>query len=110
VIADIWRLKRALATERDYAILATTKAEANIEKRKTTGFPLPGGEAGLRLAGSTASFSDDESAKIRRYLSTIDHSMSRSLHELQRLQAARRGENVLTPTVLDVNMDMLAPS
>lgn len=105
VIADIWRSKRALGIERDYVLLAKTRAEMDIQKRTAEGRTLRDGELGTRLAGSTAPLTDDASTRIRRYLSTIDHSMSRSLHELQRLQAMRKGENVPVPAVLDVNMD-----
>ena len=105
VIADIWRSRRALGIERDYVLLTKTRAEMDMQKRKAEGRLIRNGEHGARLAGNTAPLTDDASARIRRYLSTIDRSILRSLHELQRLQASRKGENVPVPAVLDVNMD-----
>ncbi|MFA5130393.1 MAG: hypothetical protein WC477_05810 [Patescibacteria group bacterium] len=95
VIADIWRSRRALAIERDYVILAKTRAEMRINKNKERGSSTKSDEIELRLSGDTASLTNDESAKIRRYLSTIDRSMSRSLHELQRLQTLREEAKAL---------------
>lgn len=42
--------------------------------------------------------------KFNRYEVMIERSMYRAIHELQRLQAARRGEHVPAPVVADVDV------
>lgn len=42
--------------------------------------------------------------KFRRYEAHIDRTLYRALHELQRLQAVRKGQKVEAPAVLDINM------
>jgi hypothetical protein len=43
--------------------------------------------------------------KIIRYEATLDRNYYRAVHELQRLQAARRGEHVPVPLAVDVTID-----
>jgi hypothetical protein len=47
----------------------------------------------------------DAFSKLSRYETTIDRSLHRALHELQRLQAARNGMNVPPPIAVDVEVD-----
>lgn len=47
---------------------------------------------------------DGESQKIQRYESHLERSLYKALHELQRLQAARRGLPVPPPIVVDVDV------
>jgi hypothetical protein len=49
--------------------------------------------------------STDMLDKINRYESHLDRSLYKALHELQRLQAARSGQNVPLPVAVDVNLD-----
>ena len=44
-------------------------------------------------------------SKLARYEAGIERSFFRALHELQRLQAARRGQEVRVPDVVDINVD-----
>jgi hypothetical protein len=44
-----------------------------------------------------------------RYQVAIDRSRQRALHELQRLQARRRGEAVVAPIAVDVSHSIGAP-
>jgi hypothetical protein len=46
----------------------------------------------------------DSFSKLSRYESAIECGLYRALHELQRLQAERRGQQVPPPVVLDVQM------
>jgi hypothetical protein len=46
----------------------------------------------------------DALAKLLRYETTIEKSLFRTLHELQRLQAARAGQAFPAPMVVDVNV------
>jgi len=47
---------------------------------------------------------DAESEKVRRYEAHLERSLYKALHELQRLQAARRGVPTPLPLALDVNV------
>ena len=44
-------------------------------------------------------------SKLSRYEASIERSLYRALHELQRLQAARQGRTVSTPAVVDITMN-----
>ena len=44
--------------------------------------------------------------KLSRYETRIERSLYRALHELQRRQASRRGEPVLSPAVVDVDLSL----
>lgn len=46
--------------------------------------------------------------KLSRYEAHIDRSLFKTLHELQRLQAARRGDAVPAPVVVDVDVTGVA--
>ncbi len=59
------------------------------------------GLAFLRDADGANGFS-----KLSRYEATITRSIYRVLHELQRLQAARKGAEVAAPVAVDVNVDV----
>ena len=52
-----------------------------------------------------ASLPDDRRlAKVQRYEAYLSRQFYRTLHELQRLQAARQGSPVAPPTAIDVDM------
>ena len=46
----------------------------------------------------------DVLTKLSRYERTLERTMYRAHHELQRLQAARSGQNVPLPAVVDVDV------
>ena len=48
----------------------------------------------------------DAFSKLSRYEAAIERSLYKALHELQRLQAARRGEAVPLPAAVDVNLEI----
>jgi hypothetical protein len=50
----------------------------------------------------------DAFSKLSRYEASIERSLYRALHELQRLQAARAGVNVPPPVAVDVEADIAA--
>jgi hypothetical protein len=63
-------------------------------------------EADLAAAGeafSGASGDKDALTKLSRYETSIERSLFKTLHELQRLQAARQGKAVAPPLVLDID-------
>lgn len=47
--------------------------------------------------------------QIVRQPDFFSRALHRTLHELQRLQAARTGEHVAAPSVVDVNIDVAEP-
>jgi hypothetical protein len=49
---------------------------------------------------------DQTLEKITRYETTLERSLHKTLHELQRLQAARHGQAVPPPAVLDVDVNV----
>ena len=60
--------------------------------------------SGLGTAFVNTSAASDAFSKLSRYETTIERSLFRNLHELQRLQAARTGERVPLPVALDVEV------
>jgi hypothetical protein len=58
------------------------------------------------LAFSDAVSGADTLSKLARYEPTLDRALYRALQELQRLQAARKSDNVSAPAALDVNVNL----
>ncbi len=58
------------------------------------------GLAFVEDAGTVDAFS-----KLSRYEAAIERSLYRAIHELQRLQSARKGESISAPVVIDVTSD-----
>jgi hypothetical protein len=76
---------------------------------------ITGGEKQAEKAGAPelATFGrayiggENSLAKLSRYESAIQRNLVRALHELQRLQAARKGEHVPPPVVVDIDVSGL---
>ncbi len=83
----------------DEAMAAHSRAEAEQRKEIPTL-----GQAFLNDANGPNALS-----KISRYEAAIWRSIYRTLHELQRLQAARSGAEVAAPAVVDLNVDVSPP-
>jgi selenocysteine lyase/cysteine desulfurase len=66
-------------------------AEAELQSESATL-----GEAFARMLGK------DALSKLARYESTLERSLLRMMHELERLQAARKGNPVMPPIAVDV--------
>ena len=63
------------------------------------------GECFDREAQSNAAvFHGDRILRLNRYETTLDRQFYKAMHELQRLQAARRGEHVPAPEAVDVTI------
>jgi hypothetical protein len=64
---------------------------------------------GLELAGMGEAYIGGENSltKLSRYESSIQRNLLRMMHELQRLQAARKGEHVPAPQVVDIDVNEL---
>ena len=83
IVSTAWRLRRAVAVETE-----------NFSGREET---LPNAFSGY--GGETV-------ATLSRYETTLERSLYKALHELQRLQAARQGHAVPPPEVVDVDISI----
>ena len=61
-------------------------------------------EDGAHLEQAFSNSGREKMAVLSRYEATIERSLYKALHELQRLQAARRGNTVPPPEVLDLDV------
>jgi len=87
--ADPW--ERALSTARNAVIIAQAGQEAHaasLDKRRREAL-LP---------------TDETLDKVSRYETTLERSLFRTLHELQRLRAGRSGAPLLPPAAVDVDL------
>jgi hypothetical protein len=98
IIADMWRMRRALAVERRDAVIAQEKIKDDPADAFTYG-----SEKGFQAALEAPRLTKDLE-RVIRYLTAIERSFFRALHELQRLQALRQGVPVQPPVVLDVDI------
>ena len=96
IVTDTWRLRRVPVLE------------AALHKR---GYQIGAAEAGLNATDSAiATWSlgmyADTFASLWRHEVALSRSLSRTLHELQRLQAMRAGERVPAPAAVDVDVNI----
>jgi hypothetical protein len=93
ILFAAWRLRRILVVE----------TGIYEEERFSLGSQGGLGMAFIRDANGANAFS-----KLSRYETTLDRGLYKALHELQRLQAARRAEaNVVPPLAVDVDVSGL---
>lgn len=93
-IAASWRLRRLERIE-------TLILESGRKDWRGDEVGLASGFIGLCVNG-------DAFTKLSRYEAGIERAFFRSLHELQRLQAARLGQAVPVPAVVDVDVSVRA--
>lgn len=87
VVSNMWRLCRLHRIERE------------VMESKPYGMPEPiEGVLGANFAQSHTYL------KLMRYEANIERGLYRALHELQRLQATRRGDTVAAPIVVDMDV------
>ncbi len=91
IIANTWRLKRALRGEREMI-------EHDTKKDGVLGYSRSFGEVLSELSNY------DSYGKFIRYETAVERGIFRALHELQRLQAARAGEKPPAPIAVDVDI------
>jgi hypothetical protein len=65
-------------------------------------------EDGAQLEQAFSSYGREKMAVLSRYEATIERSLYKALHELQRLQAAREGKTVSPPEAVDVDVSIAA--
>jgi hypothetical protein len=91
IISLTWRLTRASRVERDVLLL------------RAGGDP---GELALGLAFMRDAERGDTLQKVSRYEGQLERSLYRTLHELQRIQGARKTGVLPPPVALDVTVDL----
>ena len=96
ITANAWRLRKTLEAEGCYQAHHTEKYLAGPE---TSSFM---GTVYSNIEALEAIF--EQTAKLTRYESFLERSLHKSLHELQRLQAARAGVAVPLPVAVDVSV------
>ena len=93
IITMSWRLRRACRSDRELFLLA---------------LPAGGGDGSLGLAFRRDAEGPEALAKLSRYEAHLDRSRSRALHELQRIQAARKAGVSPAIPAIDVHLDVSA--
>jgi hypothetical protein len=96
IISNAWRLRRAIQVE--------TKT-MEWYQNDFDFFPVGQSEEQQARKSVKNMLSNDSVDTILRYETTIERSLFRALHELERLQAKRNGKEVQVPAVVDVNLD-----
>ena len=100
--AKLLRILRRSASSFEESLLATIAPEiASKREKEKTSFDY---DIGLAFSGDP--FDNDALGKLCRYEASLDRMLYRALHELQRLQAARKGDVVSAPAALDVNVSL----
>jgi hypothetical protein len=123
LVSVVWRMRRAQAMEA--GALAGPFTEAMLEvggmdqKRllnRTFGMDSQSRPQDVTVEGmaSGSALRRSEVAAVAferaaRYGTALERSLFRALHELERVQAARKGERVPMPRVLDVTVEAPAP-
>lgn len=92
VASCVWRLRRLLLVE---AQLVRRLRRDPFDDAENDG------EVGLAWLRR-----DDLLANVSRYEVTLERSLYRAVHELERLQAARRGQAVPVPQVVEVGLSL----
>lgn len=81
IATTYWRLRRVLAAEND----------------------VMSGAGDFMPLGKQVYLGTERAQNVSRYEAHLDRCLFRAIHELQRLQAARRGEVVAAPIAVEVN-------
>jgi len=91
VITSAWRLKRAIKFEKSRIELTYKSLRSRWDEDNAW--------TGIFLNGN-----DQKLLNLTRYETTIEKQFYRALHELQRIQAKRKGEEVALPVAVDVDV------
>ena len=93
-----WRMDRVAKAEREGLILSHTYATAKDRNEVPT------------FAAMANSGIADRIERLQRYEGQLERSFFRVLHELERIQARRKGEPVNPPVVAEVNVHGAEPA
>lgn len=95
IVANIWRLKRTLKVE---STLMSYQYDEGLNDKWNN-------KAGDERYAFKGMLVGKDNEVLQRYETTIERQIYRALHELIRLQAARKGEKPPAPMVLDVDVN-----
>jgi hypothetical protein len=87
IISSTWRLRRALRSEKNYSTLPHRRDDENEEEI---------------IAGGDYRYPSWQN--YSRYETTLERQIYKALHELERLQRIRKGENIPAPLAIDVDV------
>lgn len=96
IASNLWRLRRALYVE---------KETMNWYQTDIDPFPLGQDEEQQDRQSIKNMLSNESIETILRYETTIERSIFRALHELERIQARRNGKDVPIPVAVDLNIE-----
>lgn len=99
IIANIWRLKRAMKVERN-----TMEWEKNYEDSFETRSEILQLDFQKSREKTMNMIANRSTEKILRYETTIERGIYKALHELQRIQAARVGDKPFAPLAIDLDV------
>ena len=102
IVVSAWRWRRVVRLERVHQVFQIENTTDEIER-----FGGAGSYSGLSeegVEGLEAEKRITALVNLSRYEGAIERSLYRALHELERLQAARRGSPVALPMVVDVDV------
>jgi len=91
ITANVWRLRRAMLIE------------AELLERDRSGETFNGDEY-LKPISEAFHWSNDVFIQFTRYETTIERAIYKAMHELERLQARRKGKDVPLPAAVDVDV------
>ena len=97
VIVSAWRLRRDVRMEASVIAQRTSEATATLAESHRRGDPL----ATALIRAATGA---DTLSKLSRYETKHERGLYRALHEPERRQAARRGDAVPPPAVVNVEV------
>jgi hypothetical protein len=95
IASSVWRLSRAIKVEKNIMEFHSKDDFGKICLSQAEG-------QGRRMAIMDMIINDDIE-KIIRYESSIERGIYKALHELQRIQATRKGEDVPLPVSVDID-------
>ena len=101
ITASAWRLRRVVQVEAGVMAVRTRDAQAELAASRREDNPLALGV----IWDATGA---DALSKLSRYETTLERALYRALHELERRQAARAGQSVSAPVVVDVDVSSQA--
>ncbi|MFC1715623.1 hypothetical protein ACFL6S_18280 [Candidatus Poribacteria bacterium] len=99
IISSVWRLRRAIRTERDYV-----QAEYKDCKYDSWNKRDRDDDEAWNLVVSKQFGKGKAWLNLMRYETSIEKQIYKALHELMRLQSEKRGENPPLPLAIDVDV------
>lgn len=95
IISSSWRLRRLVGVE--VGSVQNFRNEEDFVDGQFT-------DKGVAHAFIKDAYNADSFTKLNRYEATLERSITKALHELQRIQAMRQGHNVQLPIAMDIDI------